>query len=239
MKNQALNSREYYAADLRHVAKSMWRRAWIIVLAGILVSAIAFALAAFVIPPKYSSSIKLYVNNNSHLQGNTISSSELAAAQSLVKTYGEILKSRTTLERVIEKSGVDYSWKELSTMIKCEPSNGTEILLVSVTTTDPYEAALIANTISEVLPLRLAEIIDGASMRVAESAIPELDKVSPITIKYTILGFILGAILCSGILFVIAVLDDTIHDEDYIINTYDYPILGKIPSLNSGRSYKA
>ena len=257
MKRQESNTHEYYTIDLIHVAKALWRRAWLIALAGILTAAIAFAASAFVIPPKYSSSIKLYVNNSSNSNGNTISSSELTAAQSLVKTYGEILDSRTTLERVIEKTDIDYTWKDLSKMIECEPSNGTEIMKVTVTTQDPYESALIANAISEVLPVRIAEIIDGASMEVAESAIPELEKVSPSVTKYTLLGLTLGIILCAIVLFFAAMLDGTIHDEDYVINNYEYPILGKVPNLldaeskeygyysnehkkdKAGRSYKA
>ena len=233
MKKQELNSRDYYTIDFLHVFKTLWRRFWLIALVGILTAAIGFTLAAFVIPPKYSSSIKLYVNNSSASYGNTISSSELAAAQSLVKTYGEILDSRITLERVIERSGTDYTWKELSKMIECEPSNGTEIMKVIITTKDPYESALIANTICEVLPVRITEVIDGASMKVAESAIPELERVSPSITQYTVLGMILGMLVSAAVLFIIAMLDDTVHDEDYITNNYDYPILGKVPNLLS------
>jgi hypothetical protein len=28
-----------------------------------------------------------------------------------------------------------------------------------------------------------------------------------------------------------ALLDNTVHDEDYVIKTYDYPILAKVPDL--------
>jgi len=41
------------------------------------------------------------------------------------------------------------------------------------------------------------------------------------------------------VLIVLALMDDTIHDEEYVLKTYDYPILGKVPDLlNSGnKSY--
>ena len=41
----------------------------------------------------------------------------------------------------------------------------------------------------------------------------------------------LGVLLTVVILVVVALLDDTIHDEDYVIKTYDYPILAKVPDL--------
>lgn len=234
MEIQEKNSEENYTIDVTHIVKSLWRRAWLIALCGLLAAAIGFSISAFVIAPTYSSYIKLYVNNGAISLGSTsfrISASDLSAAQSLVKTYGDILESRSTLERVIEKSGVTYTWKQLSKMIKYAPSNGTEIMKVTVTCEDPYEASKIANTIAEVLPVRVSEIIDGASMEVVDSAIPDVDKVAPSITKYTAIGLVLGVVVSVIVLGVLALLDDTIHDEEYVLRTYDYPILGKVPNL--------
>ena len=235
-------NREYYTIDVLHIVKHLWRRAWVVALCGLLMAAMGFALAKFGIDPTYSSYVKLYVNNSSFSFGNTsfsISSSELTAAQSLVRTYGEILDSRSTLQRVIDEAEVDYSWKQLSNMIAYEPSNDTEIMRVTVTCGDPYEASTIANTIAEVLPVRIDEIIDGAAMEVVDSAIPELEKVGPSITRYTAIGMVLGILISVAALTIVAVMDDTIHDEEYVLNTYDYPILGKVPNLlNTGsKSY--
>ena len=236
MEKQEKNSGEFYTIDLIHIIKFLWRRAWLIALSGVIVAAIGFSISAFVIAPTYSSSIKLYVNNSSFALGNTsfsISSSEITAAQSLVKTYGEILNSRSTLERVIEKTGINYTWQELSKMIESASSNNTEIMKVTVTTEDPYEAAKIANCIAEILPIRITEIIDGASMEVVDSAIPEFEKVAPSVTKYTAVGLVLGVLISVVALAIVAMMDDRIHDEEYILRTYDYPILAKIPDLVS------
>lgn len=242
MDRQDKNNKEYYTIDVLHILKSLWRRAWLIVLSGLLTATLGFSMAAFVIAPTYSSSIKLYVNNSSFSLGNTsfsISSSELTAAQSLVRTYGEILDSRSTLQRVIDEAGVHYSWKQLSQMIVYSPANDTEIMLVKVTCGDPYEASLIADTIASVLRDRISEIIDGASMQIVDSAVPDFEKVGPSISQYTAVGMALGVLLSVFTLTVLALLDDTIHDEEYVLNTYDYPILGKVPNLlNAGsKSY--
>lgn len=242
MEKQEKNTREYYTIDVLHIVKSLWRRAWLIALCGLLAAAIGFSISAFAIAPTYSSYIKLYVNNSSFSLGNTnfsISASELSAAQSLVRTYGDILDSRSTLERVIEKADVDYTWKALSQMIEYAPSNNTEIMRVTVTCEDPYEASKIANTIAEVLPVRISEIIDGASMEVVDSAIPDVEKVAPSITRYTAIGLVLGVLISMIVLIVLALMDDTIHDEEYVLRTYNYPILGKVPDLlNTGnKSY--
>lgn len=228
------NNREYYTIDVLHIVKSLWKRAWLIALCGLLAAGIGFSISAFAIAPTYSSYVRLYVNNSSVSHGNanfSISASELTAAQSLVRTYGSILESRSTLERVIEKAGVEYTWKELLTMITYAPTNETEIMRVTVTCEDPYEASRIANTIAEVLPKRISEIIDGASMEVVDSAIPDTEKVAPSITGYTAIGLALGVLISVIVLIVLALMDDTIHDEEYVLKTYDYPILGVVPDL--------
>ncbi len=230
---------EYYSIDLSHIIKTLIKRAWVLALSGLLCAAIGFSVAAFVIAPKYSSSILLYVNNSSFSLGSTsfsISSSEISAAQSLVKTYIVMLQNRTTLQNVIERADVPYTYSQLSGMIEATSENDTEVMRVTVTSGDPYEAAKIANAIAEVLPGRIAEIIDGASMQVVDSAVPDLQKVSPSITNYTAIGLILGMILSTVIVTISAIRDDTIHDEEYIIQNYDYPILAKVPDLMSADS---
>ena len=97
------------------------------------------------------------------------------------------------------------------------------------------ENAKIANGIAEVLPVRAAQIIDGAKMEVVDMAVPILDKVAPSITLYTVLGFALGIVISTILLVVVALMDDTIHDEDYVLNHYEYPVLAKIPDLlNTG-----
>ncbi len=238
MENNERKSNEYYTIDLLHIVRTLWRKIWVVAVAGVLAAAIGFSISSFVIAPKYSSSIMLYVNNSSFSLGNTsfsISSSEISAAQSLVKTYIVMLQNRTTLEGVIDEADLSYTHEELAEMIEATSVNETEVMQVTVTAEDPYEASKIVNAIAEVLPSRISEIIDGASMEVVDSGVPNLQKVSPSITKHTVVGFILGVLLAVIGVIVAAMLDDTIHDEEYVLQNYDYPILAKVPDLvNSG-----
>ena len=227
--------KEYYTIDLLHIFSSVWKRIWVVVICGILGGIIGFSYATFDISPTYSSEILLYVNNSSLSIGSasfSISSSEITAAQSLVKTYIGMLENRTTLETVIEKSGVDYTWQELDDMIDASSLNETEILKVKVTSTDPYDAAKIANCIAEVLPQRISEIIEGSSMEVVDSAVVNLKKVAPSITRYAVMGGVLGVLMSVIVLIIMVISDDTIHDEEYILQNYKYPILAKVPDLH-------
>lgn len=230
-----------YTIDLMRLIKVLWSKVWLIAICAFITAAIGFSVAYFAIEPTYSSTIKLYVNNNSLSLGSasvSISSGDISAARSLVVTYGEILNNRTTLERVIEKAESSYTYRELSKMLKYGSLNNTEIMFVTVTTTDPYEASEIANCISEVLPERISGIIKGATMIVVDSAVPVLQKVEPSVSKYTAIGFMLGFVLCCAVIVVFDILDDTIHDEEYVLTAYEYPILARIPDLLNRNSQK-
>ena len=232
-KNEKI-TKDYYVVDLAYIVRAIWQKKWILVTVSLILAAIGFSLAAFIIAPTYSASVMLYVNNSSFTMGDlgfSISSSELTAAQSLAKTYTVLLKNRTTLERLIDETGVDYTWEDVYDMIQSGPVNETEVMSVTVTCKDPYEAEKIANGIAVVLPQRVAEIVEGASMEVVDSAIADTQKVGPSITMYTIVGFLLGAIISIVVMIIMVLLDNTIHDEEYVIKTYNYPILAKIPDL--------
>ena len=227
-------SEDFYVVDLAHILKVVISKAWLVVLVSILVAALAFSYAYFMVVPTYSSSVMLYINNSSISVGDLgvgISLSDLNASQKLVNTYSVLLRNKTTLDQVIKATGVPYDWKELDGMISASSVNDTEVMRITVTTTDPYEAATIANGISEVLLRRVPILVEGSSMEVVDSAVPNLQKVAPGITKYTAIGFMLGFLLSVGFLTVIAMMDNTIHDDDYVANTYDFPILAKVPDL--------
>ena len=238
MENQTKKRNDYYTIDLVLIFKALWAKIWIIALVGILTGIAGFSIASFAIAPTYSASVMLYVNNTSatHDPNSTISSSQISAAQSLVKTYTEILKNRTTLNQVIEHAEVNYTYKDISGMIKAAPSNDTEIMKVTVTTEDPYEAAKIANSIAEILPQRIKAVIEGAKMNVVEYAEPDTQKVAPSITKYTFIGIVIGVLMASVVVVISAMMDDTLHDEEFITQNYTYPILARIPDLTYSSS---
>lgn len=228
------NVKEFDEIDVGHVLKHILQKFWIVAIVAVLAAAMAFSIAAFAIQPEYSSAVMLYVNNSDFSLGNTsfsISSSDISASRSLLNTYIVLLKNRTTLEEIIERAQLPYTWRELSGMIAATSVDGTEVMRVTVTCNDPYEAAEIANTVARVLPERISEIIDGAAVVVVDDAVPNLNKVSPSITRYTAIGFIIGAVIAVAAIAVIALFDKSIHSEEYLLKTYDYPILARIPNL--------
>lgn len=225
---------EVIEIDLLRLLRALWHRAWLILLAGIMAAGIGFSYAKFAITPRYEAGALMYVNNSSFSVGSTsfsISSSQISAAQSLVDTYVVILQSRTTLEEVIKKANVPYSYEQLHGMVRAAAVNGTEIFKITVNSTNPEEAALLANTIAKVLPETISDVVDGSSVRIVDRAVVPTQKVSPSITKYTAIGFALGFLISSAVVALIDMFDDVIRDADYLTQTFNAPVLASIPDL--------
>ena len=220
--------------DLLKLFKALWKKIWVIALAAIIGGGAMFAYTKLLVTPLYKSSAMMYVNNSDFSVGSTkVSLSDLNAAQSLVDTYAVILKSRGTLEKVIDEAQLPYTYEELNEMVETGAVDNTEIFSITATSADPEEATKIANTIVDVLPDRILEIMDGSDVRTVDFAVVPSVKSSPSTTKNMMLGIIAGFVLACAVIIVIELMDTKIHSEDYLLTEYpDIPLLAVIPDMN-------
>ena len=226
---------EYQEIDLLKLLRAFWHRAWLIVLAAIVCAGIGFGYARFFITPTYQASTLLYVNNGSlSLGGATFSVSDMTASKSLVPTYIVLLKTRDTLNKVIERANLNMSYGSLVGKVSAAAVDDTQVFSVSVTDSDPDRATLIANTIAEVLPERVETIISQSSVRIVDRAVVPSGRSSPNFTKYTTMGMIIGIVLAAAIIVVMELLDDRVRDEQYLIQNYDLPVLASIPDFTAG-----
>ena len=221
--------------DLGQVVRVLWKHVVLILLVGILFAALLFSFARFFVTPKYEANALFYVNNSTFSLSSAvrISTGELSAASDLVETYLAILQSRSNMEQVLEQSKVQYTYEQLRKMIDAKAVNSTGLFQIIVTSTNPEEARAIANTIAAILPDKISDIVANSSVEVVDYAVTPHTRVSPSYIKYAAVGLLFGMILCSGIILLTDFMDDVIHDEDYLLQNYQVPVLATIPDLTA------
>lgn len=227
--NQNLNQNQNEAAleiDVLQVLGAVWHRIWLIILCTIVGAAIAFASTVQFAVPKYKANVSIYVINNGTASG-------LAAAQSLVATYIEILKSRPALEKIIEEADLDISTGKLRGMINATSKDGTEIFDVAVISEDREETVRIANAIATVLPDVLSAVVDKSSVKVIEPADGSDVQISPNLSRNTALGGLIGLILSAALVVLKFLFDPYVKSEEDISKTYNLPLLAVIPVANS------
>lgn len=216
--------------DVGELFKVVWKRAWIIVLCALLVGGMTLVYTANFVTPMYRAEVTMYVNNNS---GNTdtVSSSNLAVALQLVKTYVNIIKSDRVLEKVIEETGLMLTPKQIRGMLSAESVNETEMFAVRITSSSPQMSADIANAIADVAPGVISVIIEGSSAKVVDYAKVPTSRVSPSYTTNTIVGTLIGGIL-SALFFILQhLLDTRIKTEEDLERICQIPVLGSIPDF--------
>lgn len=225
--------------DIMELARALWKNILLIALAAVLFGSAAFGYTAFMVSPTYQATVSLYVNNSSFRFGDTsfsVSTGSSSSASSFVSIYLYILRSRTTMEEVIKEAGLSCSPGALMGMISAVAVPETAAFEVTVTSRNPAETELIANTIAHVLPRRIADIVDGSSVRVVDYAIIPAGRSGPNLISNTRMGILAGAFLSAALVIMFNVMNSKnnvmIQSADELREMFpDIMVLAQIPDM--------
>ena len=222
--------------DLQRVIGAVLNKIWLVALVPIVCAIATFLGTFYLITPKYDASAMFYVNNNNLSFGDaslSISSSDITASKSLVNSYIVILKTRETLNDVIDYSGVDISYNDLSGMITAASVGSTEIFRVTVTSPSPEEATKLANAIEYILPNRIKNIVEGTSAKVVDTAVVPTSPSSPNYVNNTLIGFVVGLVAVVGAIVLKEIFDIKIRTEEDITLSCNHPILAAVPDMTA------
>jgi tyrosine-protein kinase len=129
---------------IRDYLRLFWRWAWLIILAGILAGAASF-LISIRMKPVYEAKSTILVSEASGT--NTTDYTSLMASERLTRTYSEMMTSETVLIEVSQLLGLTTPLVDLAEMITVSPVRDTQLIELAVRSTDPEEAARIANSL--------------------------------------------------------------------------------------------
>ena len=195
---------------------------------------IAFAGTRFLITPKYQATARMYIVSASN--NSVVNISDLNLGSALRADYKELLKSRTLLEDVISDLDLkeQYTYRNLQSMISVVNPTDTRILNINVTTADPVLSADIANSLVNQAKIYLPEVMKTDEPSIYEYAIVPTSKSSPSYSKNTMIGGLLGALLCMGILIIRHLMNDTLLTPDDVYKYFGVQPLAVIPEGNLG-----
>lgn len=140
------------------------------------------------------------------------------------------------MEDIIAAANLPYDYEDLSEMITAEAVTGTAAFNVTVESESPVEAELIANTIAKLLPDRIAEIVDGSSVRIVDYAIVPAHRSSPSFVKNTAIGVLIGFFVSAAIVTVKYLINEQTNEfitsADELKALYpNIPVLALIPDM--------
>lgn len=229
---------EVMELDVQRLLSALGKRVWLMVLVSLLFGAAALVGTMLLVTPKFQSSVMFYVNNNSMAMGDGaagITSSDISASQSLVSTYIVILETWETMTDVINHSGVDRTYEELTKMVTAEAVADTQVFRVRVTSPDAQEAWKIAQAITRVLPQRISGIIEGTSAQMVDSAQVAVKPYSPNYLKNTMIGLMLGLALTMGSILLWEIFDGTLRSVEEVESLCSFPVMAVLPEGDGGK----
>lgn len=219
--------------DLKEIGTTLVKRLWALILCAVIGGLAVLTYTVNFVTPTYKSGVTMYVNNSSGVNGQYMSSSDLAVAQRLVETYINIIASHSVLDKVVEASGLEgLTAEQLRGMLAASAVGETEMFTISVIAPDPQMAADLANVIAQVAPGEIAKIIPGSSAKVVDYARIPKSRYAPSYTSSTVLGFLAGGVLAAVFVIAQQMLDTRIIKKEDLERICGVPVLGVIPEID-------
>ncbi len=247
MENQK-REKEITISQLWDVLK---KSAVLMIIAAILGGALAVVYSVFLDKPEYEATASFWVNTAS-ASYDYASQSQTAAAISLATSCVELankdLPVRTAVQKheLVTKLGYkseDACVKAVRSMIKAYKSNETTVIFhITVKADTPKIAYETISALQDVMPGVLDEL---CSLKQNESNAPLVNVIGPVTniqsvvkvksspIVMGLIGAVAAAMVVYVVFFILSMFDTLVYTESTIKNIFDYPIIGRIPSIGS------
>ncbi|MFT8823944.1 MAG: Wzz/FepE/Etk N-terminal domain-containing protein [Liquorilactobacillus mali] len=225
--------------DLRRLFVLLKKNYLGIILWGMVGAIAAFIVSFIFMTPQYSASIDLLVNqkaDNESLQYN-VQQADLQA----INTYKDVIQKPVILEPVVkelrQKDNYSGSVKSLEKLVSITNETNSQVLTVTVTDTNAYTAADLANSIGKVFSQKIKKMMKVDNVTIVTEATANTTPVSPNKKLNLLIGVVVGLLIGVAIVVIKDLLDTTVRDEKFLTEELGLTSLGAISHIQ-GRKYR-
>ncbi len=231
--------------DLVELLYRLLEKARYLVLGALIGALIAGVYTLQFVKPTYQATSKLYIVNN---KDSVINLQDLQMSTNLAQDYIEVFDTFTVKEnatskllQLCEANGVECPDKDIKVKVNVTNQNGTRILTVAATSTNPQIAMWKADAYAEAAQQFIAEVMrtDEPSTfeRAEQVGIPE-NPVSPNKTRNIILGFLIGMVIAAVVVIVQFIVDDRVRNAEVLEKKLGLPVLGMMPATGQEEAPK-
>lgn len=232
--------------DLLELFYAFWKKKIWFIIAVVLGAVLGFVYTEFIIVPKYTSSVTLILSKPTNATssildaGNeaAITQSDIQLNQKLISTYSEIMKSRRISNTVIKNLNLDMTYEEIINCINVSFVKDTDVIKLSITTTDPYMSAEIATEMTNVFTKEIVEVYNIQNISIIDEAEVDEEPVNISHIKNIVIFAMVAFILVAGVVFIIYYFDNSIKSTDDIQKITGLPVLCTVPKFEEVKGGK-
>ena len=203
----------------------------IIIITTLLITTAVAIYTLFFITPMYQSSTDIFVTQTSE-ENISVSQQDINTSISLINTYGDIIKKDFILEPVIEELDLPMSTGTLRENLNVQTSGDSQVFSIIVQDENPYQAADIANTTTEIFQEKIYDVMNVDNVTILTAGTPNTNPASPNKPLNLAIGFLLGLIIGIIIVFLRELTDKRIKTERFITEQLGITVLGSVKETN-------
>lgn len=220
--------------DFKKIFTMFWNKKLLIILVTLTCAVIGLLYTTNFVEPQYTSSTTLVLatSENSLQKTNTITTTDITINSKLVSTYSELIKSKNVLRTVISNLQIDVKEDQLKKNIQVSSVADTELIQISVTTSDAENSAKIANEIAKVFSQKVSEIYKINNVHVVDEAEIKEFPSNINHIKDILIFTAVGVAISVFYIVIINMFDTTIKTAEDVEREFKIPVLVSIPMCN-------
>jgi capsular polysaccharide biosynthesis protein len=211
------------------VYRALWRhKVFILVLTALL----AFGAWFFVSRQTKTYSATSLVRVQQRITSPTEAYGALQTGQLLAETYAKIVEADTVRRRIFSLVHARIPTDNGAIRIQAAPVNQLDLLKISGLSSNPQDAALVANAAPRALRnfIRETGTLRDQIVLVDQAAVPT-KPVAPHVKRSVALALLLGLIFNSALALVLELLGDRVREPDELERLFGLPVLATVPSV--------
>lgn len=211
--------------DLAEVGRAIFHRIWLVILAGVVAGAVAFAISRFFITPVYTSTAQVIVLTD---DSKSSSLANLQASAQLTSDYAQLMTSPTVLRETIQDLNLTMEEDALKKRITITNPTNTRILIITASDPDPERAQRIVNAISQNGSEYITQTLGVTTPNISGGEVADKPS-SPNVKKNTAVGLLVGVLLAIVWIVVSMLVNDTMTTEDDVEKYLNLTVLASVP----------
>ena len=215
--------------NIKEVLNYLLSKAWLIVVILLTVLAGGEVYTALLKTPLYESKTNVVLISDS--SSKQITTNDVTLSNNLVKTYSEIVKSRSVLNKVIEKLKLSESYEGLAGKITVSSVTSTQLITIRISDKDSAKAKTIANEVAKVFKSEIKDIYGIDNVQIVDEAVEAGSAYNINIIKETIIYLIAGLAIGVGVAYVMYLLDKSIKDSETVEDKLGLTVIGVVPEV--------
>ena len=235
---ETTNKKEEFEVDLREISAILIDKIAIIILVSLICASIAFIYTKFMVAPTYKSSTSIYVTSTQQAESDYANLSAIQSSSYLTKDYVVLAKSRPVLEAVIDELKLNITPDALLGIVNVSSTTETRIITISVTSTDPWKAKSIADSMREAAIEQITRVVGKDTVQKIDDANTPKYPIGPNMKLNILVGFLAGFVLSVIVIIARYMLDDSIKVEEDVEKYLGISVLGAIPMTETPDSKK-